>query len=184
MTRTRLILLIRCVTLLGVGALLLDAGWLFAGASLVLVGLMMPVFAAATPCTAQCNSGTQGITNIQVDVTGVTNGICTDCANWNTSFLVPFVVTCSYSTSGGLITLCGTPNTGSLTFVWTATGGDIITLGDGGGALPVKWATPTVSSPRDCQDGSGMIGLTPPYTTGSSLRCNYAAASVTITPLP
>jgi len=72
MTRARLILLIRGLTLLCVGALLCGSGWLYAGLASVLVGLMMPVFAAAVVNCGSCQTG-QVAGSVQVDISGSGN---------------------------------------------------------------------------------------------------------------
>lgn len=180
MTRTRLILLIRCVTLLGVGALLLDAGWLFAGASLVLVGLMMPVFAAANAC---CSGGTQH-TQVQVVLASIANGTCGSCTTFNGTYTLSLGISldpCTYTISpfpGAFV--CDAQN---LFFVWAGAASsatqNLVQL-SGLGKIN-NWGTATSSPPQDCSISPGTL---PEGTSGFPWSdCDFTSSTADVTVL-
>lgn len=149
------------------------------------LGLMYAAL-ATTPC-AYCNSGTQGITNIQVDLSGVTNSLCSDCANFNTTFILTYdgagaASGCQYSSLLASTVVCGGASADKdLIFTWTS--GDILKFRAGPGDTLALWASPLGAGPVDCQSATSLSAITP-YVTGTGIRCTTTGASATITPLP
>lgn len=84
MTRTRLIILFRCVTLVAIGFLMWGLGFLPASASLIFIGLMMPpalLSGGFSLCTSQCTDDFPGGSLV---VAGIVDGTyCTNCASLN-----------------------------------------------------------------------------------------------------
>lgn len=149
------------------------------------LGLMYA--ALGTAQCAYCNTGTQGTTNIQVDLAGVANSLCSDCANFNTTHILTYeslsASLCDYVAAFSGITICGGSASGSadLIFEWIST--DFLRFRAGPADTFALWASPLGAGPVDCQSATGLSGLTP-HTTGTGLRCDTTAATATITPLP
>ena len=85
MTRAKLIILLRCVTLVAIGGLLWGLGFLSASASLVFVGLFMPpaLLSGGFVCTSYCSDSFPGGSLV---VAGITDGTCTGCTALNATY--------------------------------------------------------------------------------------------------
>ena len=158
--------------------------WLFSSFAAAPFGLLMPVFSSGCP---QCSAGTQDLTSIQADVAGVANNLCSDCANLNTTFILAYSggVSCFYRRSGNF-TLCGSPSEFlEVDWYWyNATVTNAYFEMNDHGATGIVNSFPSLSYPRDCSDGSDLVSLDVRDPDGHSpfARCDYSAATVTLTP--
>lgn len=175
MTRTRLILAIRCVTLLAVGALLFGTGWLYEGAATMLVGLMMPVLSSGKVC-AGCDDPLDTSLDLQIDIAGVVNSFCSDCNNVNATYILDYNTVsdnCNYILITSK-TLCGGSVTINVSFQWASPYRVLLIEG----ANNQTWDA-GLSEPQDCTAVIASIA----NTTSTGIRCDYTASTATVTPL-
>lgn len=147
--------------------------------SLLLVGLFMPVFAEANPCTA-CNDLPAG--SWQVDVSGITNAACTSCSAYNISyvFTAPFT-----NLAGACVKTISIPTDCNSAFPQ----GQLNFDGPGNAirfrlevissANVINW-TKTISPPIDCR---ALSAESLPYDAGGSSTsgCNGTSSTALLT---
>lgn len=179
MTRPRLILAIRCVTLLCVGALLLGSGWLYAGLASVLVGLMMPVFAVvSTTCPSVCSNMSASVSFTTTGITDAPSHAC-DCSHYNTTVVSIVKSGCIYTGRTTVDSLCGFFV--EMTANFTASGGNSrVTLQADGSFFPGIASTGPISLGASALDCAGLSVSSGPatHTDGACLFSGINIAMV------
>ncbi len=138
-----------------------------------------------TDCSVVCNPAATA--TVQVDISGVTNLICTCTTMWNKSFVLTQNLAadssgCRYDVSVYSSSCAVGCLTGGLTFRWTAVPTATLLIQESGVNGGDWTGTVSISNPRDCTSATGLSGIT--GTEGvSSLCCEYASVSATVTPL-
>lgn len=156
-------------------------------------------------CGGTCaNCSTSPTTTYQIDISGVTNGTCTDCAHVNRSYIVTSTASCTACAVGApccqwslsaSTTLCGTTGSNTLYLCIIQDSSNVFGAGtdhiwitsqeDDGIIHPVvagQWAKDygNVTKPSCASFSSESI----PYYTNSSLgKCNASGASFLVTAL-
>ncbi len=175
MTRPRLILLIRTVTLLAVGALLLGAGWLYAGLASVLVGLFMPVFATgSTTCPSVCSNMSASVSWTLSGVTDNSVPSC-DCSPYNTTVVSTVVSSCRYDGNSAVNASCGFFIAYHSTF--TISGGNSKVTSEADGSLAGLANTGSINigaGPLDCSE----LSISAAAATFTDGFCFFHGASI------
>lgn len=108
----RRLAIIRCVLFTTLGVALFGWGWLVAGLSVFIVGLMMPAFASTPSHPLGCGvCSDTAPASVQADFSGWGPNLpgcdAADCAPWHsTSFVLPAAAACCYEQSGNT-PICG-----------------------------------------------------------------------------
>lgn len=139
--------------------------------------LIFPVLGGTSPCT-YCTGGTQNTSSMQIDIAGVTNGICTDCANFNATHIVTFQATCAYRIDS--LTLCTSANNGTVASSWQSDGSVFVEIRNSAASFTANVSSASTSTPRDCSSATGLSGLA--FVAGAGIQCTVTGATATVTP--
>ncbi len=135
---------------------------------------------AETPVCTCCQTGTAP-PKYRVTFTGIIEGTCGSCSDWNASFDLDYISPCYYKLDGGP---CGPDPQVSLNINcglgFTLYG---VRIAENASASPAWYAEFVYvdgANPSDCSDTYDQA-----YTSQSgTLTCNYTGGSVHIEPLP
>lgn len=160
--------------------------WLFPGLWnyiwLIPLAGLMPVIATASPCLSICNSETQ-TSEILLELSGIANSTCTDCANLNRTVVLPFLGTCLYFLNSSGVTICGASRTVTYRYDWSSAvaGGVLLDTN-----VPVPsdnqvaaW-DPIGAGLRDC--GVSVVISAPPDVVTGTAHCDFSLCLATATP--
>lgn len=148
-------------------------------------------FWASCPCCGLiCPVCTTRATQWQAVVTGIANGSCTSCAEYDGTYicsLVPVLdpTECLASVAINVATPChGTPDLAAMQVRPILNGAQTRIRGImqiGGAGNIAQWATDIGVSPQDC---AAVSGLDLPFTNNFATYCTAAAATCVVTAIP
>lgn len=132
---------------------------------------------SCTPCwltdeSLACLNGTQG-TQVQVDLTGMANGACSDCTNMNTTYICDLNLACRYQLlhTASSVTVCsGAKAIGATHQRSTASALEFVQFGNPS-LFPVDFRNAS-ATPRNC---TGNITL--PHFSNGDVGCDGTSAT-------
>jgi hypothetical protein len=177
MTRRRAFIWTVRLLVLGVALMVCGGVWLVVGASLILVGLVMPAF----PTTTCGCCGTTSSTQIQVDVAGITNNTCVVCTDINGTYILDnngdgFSRQCFFEDFDVDFPCIGN---GGTEFIWddnSSPGNEFIMATI---SHTIRYRSGVGSDPQDCSVSPGAIN----FTIASGTACIWAGSTATVTVL-